>query len=138
MKKAMILLLGALAAATLVVAAETKDPKKANAPAATPAPVPAAPATPVAPTPQPTITLMPPAGTTSASPIKISPVAPGQPTTVVPGQPVPAAPAAPGGTVEIKERSWDAGTVERGGPVTHAFILKNVGKYDLTVDAKPG
>lgn len=46
--------------------------------------------------------------------------------------------AADPGAIEVKEKSWDAGTVERGGPVQHVFVYKNVGKGDLTVDAKPG
>ena len=56
--------------------------------------------------------------------------------------PAPAAPAAavsgPVGKVEIKETVFDAGSVDRGTDVSHAFTIKNIGQGDLTVDAKPG
>ena len=39
---------------------------------------------------------------------------------------------------EITETVFDAGTVERGVEISHAFEVKNVGQADLTVDAKPG
>jgi hypothetical protein len=54
------------------------------------------------------------------------------------GAPAAATAAGPAGKAEIKETMFDAGTVERGADVAHAFVIKNVGKYDLTVDAKPG
>jgi len=49
-----------------------------------------------------------------------------------------AAPAGPPGKAEMPETSFDAGTVERGAEVSHAFVIKNVGTNPLTVDAKPG
>ena len=49
-----------------------------------------------------------------------------------------AAPSGPVGKVEIKELVFDAGKVDRGTDVSHAFTIKNVGPGDLTVDAKPG
>ena len=55
--------------------------------------------------------------------------------------PTPAAvvvPSGPVGKLEIKETIFDAGKVERGTDVSHAFVLKNIGLGDLTVDAKPG
>jgi hypothetical protein len=50
----------------------------------------------------------------------------------------PAVPAGPAGKMEIKETTFNAGTVDRGVKVVHAFEIKNVGEHDLTVDAKPG
>jgi hypothetical protein len=50
----------------------------------------------------------------------------------------PPVPAGPAGKLEVKETTFDAGTVERGVKLSHAFELKNVGEHDLTVDAKPG
>ena len=52
--------------------------------------------------------------------------------------PTPAAPTGPVGKLEAKELTFDAGTVERGADISHAFQLKNIGVGDLTVDAKPG
>jgi hypothetical protein len=49
-----------------------------------------------------------------------------------------AAPAGPPGKAEIKELVFDAGNIERGPDLKHDFVIKNVGQYDLTVDAKPG
>lgn len=49
-----------------------------------------------------------------------------------------AAPSGPVGKVEIKETIFDAGEVERGKDITHAFQLKNVGLGDLNIEAKPG
>ena len=43
-----------------------------------------------------------------------------------------------GPKAEIAETVFDAGTVERGVDISHAFEIKNVGQADLTVDAKPG
>ncbi len=47
-------------------------------------------------------------------------------------------PAPPHGTLEVPERVWNAGKVMRGTPLRHAFVLKNVGTAELSVDAKPG
>ena len=70
------------------------------------------------------------------------PAAPGAGMTVPhPAAPVavtPPMPAGPAGKAEIKETVFDAGTVERGAELSHAFSIKNVGEHDLTVDAKPG
>lgn len=55
-----------------------------------------------------------------------------------PADGAPAAPTGPTGKAEIKETVYDAGTIDRGTDVTHAFEIKNIGKADLTVDAKPG
>lgn len=52
--------------------------------------------------------------------------------------PAPAAQGGPTGKLEAKETIFDAGAVERGVDVVHAFQLKNIGLGDLTVDAKPG
>jgi hypothetical protein len=46
-----------------------------------------------------------------------------------------AAPAAP---LELAERVFDAGKVDRGATVRHEFVLKNVGPTELAIDAKPG
>jgi len=48
------------------------------------------------------------------------------------------APAASGGILEIQETDFDAGSVERGAVVRHAFILKNTGTGPLQITAKPG
>ena len=50
----------------------------------------------------------------------------------------PAAPAGPAGQAEMPETVFDAGTVERGTDVSHAFVIENLGEHPLTVDAKPG
>jgi hypothetical protein len=58
-----------------------------------------------------------------------------------PAEEVPAAaafPAGPAGKAEMPETSFDAGVVERGSEVSHAFLIKNVGEHPLTVDARPG
>lgn len=56
--------------------------------------------------------------------------------------PTPAAPAVTpsgeAGILEIEETVFDAGTVDRGTDVRHAFTLKNVGTSPLNVTAKPG
>src|SRR2546427_10502208 len=46
--------------------------------------------------------------------------------------------AVPSPSLETEELVYDAGKVSRGVTVTHAFLLKNVGTGDLSVDAKPG
>ncbi len=55
--------------------------------------------------------------------------------------PVPGTPVATDGSgpqAEVPELIFDAGTVERGTDITHSFTIKNTGRQDLTVDAKPG
>jgi hypothetical protein len=47
-----------------------------------------------------------------------------------------AAPAA--GSIQVAEREYDAGKIERGVRLTHTFLLKNIGTAELSVDAKPG
>src|SRR5947207_15929197 len=46
------------------------------------------------------------------------------------------APTAPG--LEVPEPVYDAGTVERGVTLRHAFALKNIGQAQLSNNAKPG
>jgi hypothetical protein len=46
--------------------------------------------------------------------------------------------AEPGPTLVVAERIHDAGEIERGVTLKHAFVLKNTGTADLSVDAKPG
>jgi hypothetical protein len=71
------------------------------------------------------------AATPAKIPVVVTPAAPSAPTPA-------AAPTGPTGTLEIKETTWDAGTIERGAALSHSFLLKNIGKGDLTVDAKAG
>lgn len=47
-------------------------------------------------------------------------------------------PAPAGGVLVVESPTFDAGKVERGGKVSHSFILKNTGTGPLHVDAKPG
>jgi hypothetical protein len=47
-------------------------------------------------------------------------------------------PTPPTGRLEVPEPVYDAGKVDRGVTIRHAFVLKNVGTADLSVDAKPG
>ena len=47
-------------------------------------------------------------------------------------------PSPPTGRLEVPELVYDAGKVDRGVTIRHAFVLKNVGTADLSVDAKPG
>jgi len=49
-----------------------------------------------------------------------------------------APPPAPHGVLQVPEATWDAGKVVRGTKLSHAFVLKNVGTAELSVDAKPG
>lgn len=49
-----------------------------------------------------------------------------------------AAPRVPAGKLEVPATEFDAGTVERGAVVTHAFVLRNVGEHPLNIQAKPG
>jgi hypothetical protein len=44
----------------------------------------------------------------------------------------------PRGVLEVPERVFDAGKIERGAPLRHAFLLKNIGTAELAIDAKPG
>jgi hypothetical protein len=46
--------------------------------------------------------------------------------------------APPTDTLQVVERDYDAGKIERGATLTHTFLLKNVGPAELSVDAKPG
>jgi hypothetical protein len=48
-----------------------------------------------------------------------------------------AAPAPPG-PLQVSEIVYNAGRIDRGDPVRHTFLLKNVGTAELKVDAKPG
>jgi uncharacterized protein DUF1573 len=41
-------------------------------------------------------------------------------------------------TLQVKERSFDAGKVDQGAKLRHVFQLKNTGKVPLSIDAKPG
>ena len=47
-------------------------------------------------------------------------------------------PATPVGHLEVSDRAYDVGKVERGVTVRHVFLLKNAGTADLSIDAKPG
>ena len=38
----------------------------------------------------------------------------------------------------MPEPVYDAGTVERGVTLRHAFALKNIGQAELSINAKPG
>ena len=42
------------------------------------------------------------------------------------------------GSLQVAERDYDAGKIERGVRLMHTFVLKNVGTAELSVDAKPG
>lgn len=44
----------------------------------------------------------------------------------------------PSSALEVAERVYDAGKVERGTTVGHTFLLRNRGATELKVDAKPG
>ena len=46
------------------------------------------------------------------------------------------APTAP--SLEVPEPVYDAGTVERGVTLRHAFALRNIGQAELSINAKPG
>ena len=45
---------------------------------------------------------------------------------------------APHGVLQVPEATWDAGKIVRGTKLSHAFVLKNVGTAELSIDAKPG
>lgn len=55
-----------------------------------------------------------------------------------PAAPSVTAPSGPPGKVEVPEMTYDAGKVDRGTVVEHTFLLKNVGKGELSVQARPG
>jgi hypothetical protein len=44
----------------------------------------------------------------------------------------------PRARLEVPERVYDGGRIERGAKLEHTFLLKNVGTAELSVDAKPG
>ena len=47
-------------------------------------------------------------------------------------------PAPPASSLEVSEPVYDAGRVERGVTLRHAFMLKNIGQAELSINAKPG
>jgi hypothetical protein len=51
---------------------------------------------------------------------------------------VPNLPPAAGGKLVVESPSFEAGKVERGGKVTHSFVVKNTGTGPLHLNAKPG
>lgn len=51
---------------------------------------------------------------------------------------VPNLPPAAGGKAVVEAPSFDAGRIERGGKITHSFIVKNTGTGELALHAKPG
>jgi hypothetical protein len=51
---------------------------------------------------------------------------------------VPNLPPAAGGKALVEAPSFDAGKIERGGKITHSFIVKNTGTGELALHAKPG
>jgi len=78
-----------------------------------------------------------------AAPETASAPKPTPPLVVTPPSPkpasvVPSVQTGPGGKAEMPETTFDAGEVERGAEVKHAFVIKNVGEHPLTVEAKPG
>lgn len=42
------------------------------------------------------------------------------------------------GHLQARHAVYDAGKVERGLKLRHTFVLRNVGKSALSIDAKPG
>ena len=42
------------------------------------------------------------------------------------------------GSLQVAERDYDAGKIERGVTLKHTFLLTNAGTAELSVDAKPG
>jgi hypothetical protein len=42
------------------------------------------------------------------------------------------------GQLQARQPAFDAGKVERGTILRHSFVLRNVGKAALSIDAKPG
>jgi hypothetical protein len=67
--------------------------------------------------------------------VKVVPATPAQPAVATPAVETPTGPT---GTLELQETAYDAGKVARGDSVSHTFLLKNIGKGDLTVEAKAG
>ena len=51
---------------------------------------------------------------------------------------VPNLPPAAGGKAVVEAPSFDAGKIERGGKISHSFIVKNTGTGELALHAKPG
>ena len=49
-----------------------------------------------------------------------------------------ATPASPAGHLQARQAVFDAGKIERGLKLRHTFVLRNVGKSALSIDAKPG
>ena len=47
-------------------------------------------------------------------------------------------PPQPAGRLEVPMPVYDAGKVERGALLRHAFLVKNIGTAELAIDAKPG
>ena len=41
-------------------------------------------------------------------------------------------------SLEVADRVYEAGKVDRGATVRHEFVLKNNGTAELAIDAKPG
>jgi hypothetical protein len=41
-------------------------------------------------------------------------------------------------SLQVTDRVYDAGKVDRGATLRHEFMLKNVGTAELAIDAKPG
>ena len=73
------------------------------------------------------VPLAPPAKAAPAGPVRAKPRAG-----------VPNLPPAAGGKLLIEAPSFDAGKIERGGKITHSFIVKNTGTGILALHAKPG
>jgi hypothetical protein len=48
------------------------------------------------------------------------------------------APVPPAPSLDVPERVYDAGKVDRGATLRHTFVLKNPGPSALSIDAKPG
>ena len=48
------------------------------------------------------------------------------------------APTPPPASLDVPERVYDAGKIERGMTLRHTFTVKNVGTAELSIDAKPG
>ena len=55
-----------------------------------------------------------------------------------PGAPPATVPAAAPAALEVVDRVYDAGKIDRGAVLKHVFTLKNVGPTELSIDAKPG
>ena len=55
-----------------------------------------------------------------------------------PAAPPATAPATGPAPLEVVDRVYDAGKIDRGTALKHVFTLKNVGTTELSIDAKPG